>query len=57
MDRLLDKKETATILGISVRTLDRLRSTGEIQAVLVRGAVRFHPSAIEKYISKHTSKR
>jgi len=33
-----------------------MRSTGEIQAVKVRGAVRFHPSAIERYIQKHTAR-
>jgi excisionase family DNA binding protein len=54
MNRLLNKKEAAARLAVSVRTLDRMRSTGEIQAVKVRGAVRFDPAAIERYIACHT---
>ena len=57
MERLLNKQEAAALLAVSVRTLDRMRSTGEIQAVKVRGVVRFHPSAIERYIQKHTARQ
>jgi excisionase family DNA binding protein len=54
MNRLLNKKEAAARLAVSVRTLDRMRSTGEIQAVMVRGAVRFDPAVIDRYIVRHT---
>lgn len=57
MDRLLTKQQAADLLSVSVRTLDRMRSTGEIQATIVRGSVRFSPEVIERYISKHTVKR
>jgi excisionase family DNA binding protein len=57
MDRLLSKREAAALLAISIRTLDRMRSTGEIQAVKVRGAVRFTPAAIERYVQKRMSGR
>jgi excisionase family DNA binding protein len=57
MERLLNKREAAERLAVSVRTLDRMRSTGEIQATRVRGTVRFHPAVIERYIARHTGGR
>jgi excisionase family DNA binding protein len=57
VDRLLTKKQAANLLSVSVRTLDRMRSTGEIQATIVRGSVRFSPEVIERYIIKHTGRR
>jgi excisionase family DNA binding protein len=54
MDKLLTKKEAAARLSVSVRTLDRLRSTGDIQATQVREAVRFDPAVIERYIARQT---
>jgi excisionase family DNA binding protein len=54
MDRLLDKKAAADLLGISVRTLDRMRSTGQIKAVKVRGAVRFQLASLQNYIARQT---
>ncbi len=57
MDQLLTKRQAAALLSISVRTLDRMRSTGEIQATVVRGSVRFDPTAIERYVARHTVRR
>ena len=57
MEKLIDKREAARLLAVSVRTLDRLRSTGEIQAVKVRGAVRFTYAAIERYVARRTGLR
>jgi excisionase family DNA binding protein len=57
VDRLLTKQQAADLLSVSVRTLDRMRSTGEIQATRVRGSVRFAPDAIERYIARHTVRR
>jgi len=54
MNKLLSKKETAELLSVSIRTLDRMRSSGELPATKVRGAVRFNPAVIEKYIAKNT---
>jgi excisionase family DNA binding protein len=53
--KLLTKKEAAERLAVSVRTLDRMRSTGEIQATMVRDAVRFDPAVIDRYIARHTA--
>jgi excisionase family DNA binding protein len=54
--RLLNKRQAAALLSISVRTLDRMRSTGQIKAVKVRGAVRFDPAAIERFITQQTAR-
>lgn len=57
MNKLLNKTEAATLLSVSVRTLDRMRSTGEIRAVKVRGAVLFDPAVIERYIVRNSGGR
>lgn len=54
--KLLTKREAADLLRISERTLDRLRATGQIRVVRVRGAVRLSASEIEKFIAKQTSR-
>ena len=54
MNKLLTKKAAAEILGVSVRTLDRMRSTGQIKAAKVRGAVRFDPAVLQRFINKQT---
>jgi excisionase family DNA binding protein len=53
---LLNKREAADRLRISMRSLDRLRSQGEIRTVKVRGAVRIDEAEIERFITKQTSK-
>jgi excisionase family DNA binding protein len=52
--KLLTKREAADILNVSERTLDRLRATGQIRVVRVRGAVRLSTAEIEKFIAKQT---
>lgn len=52
MDALLTKQQVASLLQVSVRTLDRLRSTGALRAVRVRGAVRFRAADIERLVQK-----
>jgi excisionase family DNA binding protein len=53
---LVTKREAARLLHISERTLDRLRATGQLKAVRVRGAVRFSPAEIDRFIAKATVK-
>lgn len=53
---LLTKKEAADRLRISVRSLDRLRSGGEIGTVKVLNSVRVTEVEIEKFINKKTVK-
>ena len=46
---LVSKEAAANMLGISTRSLDRLR----IPRFMVGGSVRFNPSDIETYIAAH----
>lgn len=49
---LKTKKQAAEILNISMRSFDRLRSSGEISTIHIRGSVRVLDSEIERYINK-----
>jgi hypothetical protein len=53
---LLTKKEAADRLRISVRSLDRLRSAGQIGTVKVLNSVRITEVEIARFINKHTAK-
>jgi hypothetical protein len=50
MQRLWDKKETASFLHISERTLDRIRADGVLKVVKVRGRVMFRPEEVESFL-------
>ncbi len=54
--KLMTKRETADRLSVSTRTLDRIRSKGEIKAVSVGGQVRFRPEDVEKFINRSTQR-
>jgi excisionase family DNA binding protein len=54
MTVLLTKREAAARLRVSVRSLDRLRSQGQIRTVRVRGVVRITESDIERFVAEHT---
>jgi excisionase family DNA binding protein len=45
-DRLVKKKEAASILACSLRTIDRLVSLGRLTRVYVLGGVRFRLSQV-----------
>ena len=47
---LLNRKEAGTILGVSLRTIDSLISTGDLPVVRLGKAVRIRPSALEYLI-------
>jgi excisionase family DNA binding protein len=54
--KLLDKKSIAEALGVSTRTVDRLRVTGAIRAVKMpgrRGMVRFEPTEVDRLIQRN----
>lgn len=50
-DRLLRKKEAATMLACSERTIDRDATSGRLTRVKVRGGVRFRLSEIQAIIN------
>ena len=61
MDKLITRKEAASILGISVKTLDAARTDGLISYVqyVENGCVYFTEVGIQEYIAKctHRAKR
>lgn len=56
MDQLVTRKEAAKMLGISVATLDSVRSNGELSYIqyVKNGKVFFTITDIQKFISKNT---
>jgi excisionase family DNA binding protein len=52
VERLLTKAEAAQALNLSVRSLDRLRKRGSLEAVRLLGAVRFRPEAIQALVQE-----
>ncbi|MCS3676234.1 excisionase family DNA binding protein [Salinibacter ruber] len=51
-EELLTREETANRLRISIRTLDDMADSGEIQPVRIRGRVLYHPETIEAYVQR-----
>lgn len=51
METLLNKTEVCELLKISRPTLDRIVAAGELEALRIRGQVRFSPSALQQYLS------
>lgn len=49
---LLTKKAAAEALGVSIRTIDRLRAAGEVQAVLAGSQVRLIEESVAAYIAR-----
>ena len=56
MEKLYTRKEAATILGISITTLDTARTTGAISFVqyVPNGCVYFTSEALQEYVAKCT---
>ena len=50
-DSLLKKKEVASLLSCSLRTIDRLVAHGRLNKVLVLGAIRFRASQVQQIIN------
>lgn len=56
MDKLITRKKAASILGISVKTLDTVREAGQITYVqyVENGCVYFTEAGIQEYLAKCT---
>jgi excisionase family DNA binding protein len=52
VSKLLTKADVAELLGLSTRSVDRLRAGGELPAVRVRGRVRFRPEDVVAYVER-----
>ena len=53
---LVTKKFAARFLAVSIRTIDRLVSEGELCAVKVIRSTRIPAAALQDYINRHTLK-
>lgn len=51
MDRLLTKAEVQELLGISRATVDRIVASGELEALRIRGQVRFTEDDLRRYLA------
>ena len=51
---LMDKKQAAAYLNISLRTLDMITAATHLQFSRIGGSVRFKQSDLDAYISKST---
>lgn len=51
---MLNSDEAAKMLGISKRTLQRMRNSGSIEYMMVRGQCRYSILSIEKLIEERT---
>jgi excisionase family DNA binding protein len=49
---LLTRQDLADRLRCSIRTVDTLVARGEIQALRIRGCIRFSPDAIDAYLRR-----
>lgn len=52
MDRLLNKAEVCALLGISRATVDRIVASGELEALRIRGQVRFTEEDLRRYLAR-----
>ena len=50
---LLDYKAVGEALSVSPRTVRKMVADGELEAIRVRGSVRFEPAAIARYVDEH----
>ena len=51
-DALLSEKKVANLLDVSKRTVQTMRAAGEINALRVRGCVRYTRAAVRNYIRR-----
>lgn len=51
MDRLLTKAEVQALLGISRATVDRIVASGELEALRIRGQIRFTEEDLRRYLA------
>ncbi len=56
MERLYTRKEAASMLGISLTSLDTAKNTGAIAFIqyVPNGSVFFTEEAMQEYIARHT---
>lgn len=56
LEELLTKKEASRVLASSLRTVDGLIASGNLQVVRIGKSVRIRPSELERFISARESR-
>lgn len=49
-DKLLKKREVASVLGVSPRSVERMASSGLLARIRVLGAIRFRSSEVQAIV-------
>lgn len=57
MTKLLNKEQVSEILGVSVKTLERIIADGSLQYYRIRGQLRFNEQDVMRYIASCQEKR
>jgi excisionase family DNA binding protein len=52
---LLNRKNAGTILGVSLRTVDHLISSGDLAVIRIGKSVRIRPEALDDFIAARES--
>jgi excisionase family DNA binding protein len=52
LPRLLNIREAAQVLGVSVRTVHTLKKLRQLTYIKVRGSIRFDPAHLDEYLQK-----
>lgn len=52
--KLVSKKEAAEILGVSVRSVERMVASGQLEKVYVRGCVRIRLRDIQSLVGEES---
>ena len=55
IEKLYTKKRTASMLEVSIATVDRLRKCGALSSLQIGGQIRFKESEIERFIEDASS--
>jgi len=55
--KLLNRKQAAEALSVSIRTLDELLSTGDLPAVRIGRSIRFRPSSLDYFIEARETRQ
>ena len=55
LEKLLDSKDVAALLGISRSQAYNLMRDGEIPSIRLRSSIRVSPTALEKYLLEQSS--
>ena len=54
---LLTRQQAAASLGVSLRTIDNLATSGDLPTIRIGAAVRIRPSALEYFCEAHESSK